>query len=218
MSRFETPLSTATPDPHCYSYAIMLIMIARTHDVAAATALMAVVLAQPLHSVTVATAVTALISNQIGGIAPDLDQQTAPSWRNLPVAGIFGKIIGRTLGGHRFLSHSLIGMALFGFSVHWLLVFLHPIMPRVDSSLVWRAFMIGVASHLLMDSLTKEGVPWLLPIPVKFGFPPLRRLRITTGKWVEHFIVLPLLRGLAVWMFANSYGEISTFIAQNLRR
>ena len=78
--------------------------------------------------------------------------------------------------------------------------------------------MIGVASHLLMDSLTKEGVPWLLPIPVKFGFPPLRRLRITTGKWVEHFIVLPLLIGLAVWMFANSYGEISTFFAQNLRR
>jgi len=189
-------------------------MIARTHDVAAATLLLAVVLAQPLESVTLATAVTALIANQIGGIAPDLDQPTAPFWRNLPIGGIFGKVIGRSLGGHRFLSHSLIGLVIFGFLTHLLLEFLHPIIPRVDIDLVWWAFMIGMVSHLIMDSFTKEGVPWLLPIPIKFGFPPVRHLRITTGKKAEHFIILPLLLCAAIWLFSSNYAEINLFIDQ----
>jgi inner membrane protein len=189
-------------------------MIARTHDVAAVTLLAAVVLAQPLHSVTAATAIAALIANQIGGIAPDIDQPTAPFWRNLPVAGILGKIIGRTLGGHRFLSHSIIGLALFGVLANLLLNVLHPIMPKVDIGLVWWAFMIGVLSHLVMDSFTREGVPWLLPIPIKFGFPPVRSLRITTGKKVEHFIVLPVLVGIAIWLFASHYVAINAFIDQ----
>jgi hypothetical protein len=44
-----------------------------------------------------------------------------------------------------------------------------------------------------MDTLTKEGVPWLLPIPTKFGIPPLKEWRITTGKWVETLVVFPAL-------------------------
>jgi membrane-bound metal-dependent hydrolase YbcI (DUF457 family) len=187
-------------------------MIARTHDVAAITLLAAVVLSQPLHSVTIATVIAALIANQLGGIAPDIDQPTAPFWRNLPIGGIFGKFIGKMLGGHRFLSHSLIGLFLFGLAAQLLLNILHPIIPKVDIELVWWAFMIGIVSHLIMDSFTKEGVPWLLPIPIKFGFPPLRRFRITTDKWVEHFVVLPLLIGLAIWLFAANYTEISIFV------
>ncbi len=193
-------------------------MIARTHDVAAMTALIAVVLAQPLRSVTLATAIAAIIANQVGGIAPDIDQPTAPFWRNLPIGGMFGKVIGKTLGGHRFLSHSLLGLALFGFLVKLLLNFTHPIMPHVDIDLVWWAFMIGMVSHLLMDSLTKEGVPWLLPIPFKFGFPPIRHFRITTGKAVEKFIVLPLLIGIAVFLVAHNYVEIQTFVHQYIKR
>lgn len=193
-------------------------MIARTHDVAAITALTAVILTQPLRTVTLATAITAVVANQIGGIAPDIDQPTAPFWRNLPIGGIFGKLIGKTLGGHRFLSHSILGLALFGFLTKLLLTFLHPIMPHVDIGLVWWAFMIGMTSHLVMDSFTKEGVPWLLPIPFKFGFPPLRRLRITTGKGVEKFIVLPLLIGISVWLIASNYNEISLFIHQYVKQ
>ncbi len=193
-------------------------MIARTHDVAAITLLAAIVLAQPLRTVTLSTAIIAVVANQIGGIAPDIDQPTAPFWRNLPVGGIFGRLIGRTLGGHRFISHSILGLALFGFLVNLFLNFLQPIMPNVDIDLVWWAFMIGMVSHLVMDSFTKEGVPWLLPIPWKFGFPPLRQLRITTGKKAEHFIVLPLLIVTAIWLFAHNYVEISTFVDQYIQR
>src|SRR5687767_14392610 len=104
-------------------------MIARTHDVAAITLLAAVILAQPMRAVTLSTAIVAVVANQIGGIAPDIDQPTAPFWRNLPIGGIFGRLTGRMMGGHRFLSHSIIGLALFGFLTHWLLQFLQPLMP-----------------------------------------------------------------------------------------
>jgi inner membrane protein len=174
-------------------------MNARTHDLAAIAALTVVVIVEsPLPPLSLATVLLALFANQLGGIAPDIDQPTAPFWRNLPVGGFFGRLIAKMLGGHRFLTHSLLGVMLLGFLVHWLLVFLQPIMPHVQIDYVWWAFIIGMLSHLVMDTLTKEGVPWLLPIPVKFGFPPLRKFRITTGKAVENFIVFPLLLVLLI--------------------
>ncbi len=188
-------------------------VIARTHDLAAITGLVAVVVVMsPLPPMSLATMIMALLANQLGGIAPDIDQPTAPFWRNLPIGGLFGKFFGRMLGGHRFLTHSLIGLTLMGFLVHLLLVFLQPIMPSVHIDLVWWAFMIGMLSHLIMDSFTKEGVPWLLPIPVKFGFPPLRRLRITTGKFTEKFVVLPLLLIVLVALCMLFYPELLDLI------
>src|SRR6266542_3471304 len=108
-------------------------MKARTHDVAAATALLGVfVLLPEPPTLTLATVILAFIANQIGGIAPDIDQPTAPFWRNLPIGGIFGKIIAKMLGGHRFLSHSIVGLVLFGFLFHLLLTVLQPIIPHVQ--------------------------------------------------------------------------------------
>lgn len=161
---------------------------------------------------SLATIIAALLANQLGGIAPDIDQPTAPFWRNLPIGGIFGRFFGKMLGGHRFLTHSLLGLALMGFLVNLLLTFLHPIIPNVDIGIVWWAFIIGMISHLVMDSFTKEGVPWLLPIPIKFGFPPLRRMRITTGKKIENFIILPALIVLVIVMCTTYYSELYELI------
>jgi len=181
-------------------------MKGRTHDLAAATGLTIVVVAfSPLPPLSLATVILAFVGNQLGGIAPDIDQPTAPFWRNLPIGGIFGRMVGKMLGGHRFLTHSLLGLALMGFLVHSLLLFLQPIMPNVQIDYVWWAFIIGMISHLVMDSFTREGVPWLLPIPVKFGFPPLRRLRITTGKGIENFVVFPLLALLLIAILSLYY-------------
>jgi inner membrane protein len=191
-------------------------MTARTHDLAAITALGIAVLIDPLHQVSVATLLLAILANQIGGIAPDIDQPTAPLWRNLPEGNFFGKIVDKALGGHRFLSHSILGLALFGFLTNLLLHFLHPLMPHVDIQLVWYAFLIGMLSHLVMDTLTKEGVPWLLPIPMKFGVPPLKKFRITTGKHVETLVVFPLLLALDIWLCATHYDSIVAFIHLHL--
>jgi inner membrane protein len=191
-------------------------MTGRTHDLAAITALGAVVLIGPAHTMTLSTALVSLLANQIGGIAPDIDQPTAPLWRNLPEGKFFGRVVDKGMGGHRFLTHSLLGLAVFGFLAHLLLAFLQPIMPHVNVGFVWWAFMIGMASHLVMDMFTKEGVPLLLPIPIKFGVPPLKALRLTTGKAVETLIIFPGLLLLDIWFAASHYETLLAFIHQHL--
>lgn len=179
-------------------------MISRTHDLAAINALGIAYLLAPLP-LNLATVLVAILANQIGGIAPDIDQPTAPFWRNLPIGGVIGRIIDRLLGGHRFITHSLLGVALFGWLAYMFLAFIHPLIPTIRGDVIWIAFVIGMLSHLVMDSFTKEGVPWLLPIPIKFGIPMLRRFRITTGKSVENFVILPALVLLDCWYCATHY-------------
>lgn len=192
-------------------------MTARTHDVAAITALALVAVLQPVHALTLSTILAALLANQIGGIAPDIDQPTAPLWRNLPVGRFFGKVFDTLIGGHRFISHSLVGLVLFGFLASVILHFLQPILGHINIQVVWWAFMIGITSHLVMDTLTKEGVPWLLPLPFKFGIPPLKRLRVTTGKWEEIFVILPALVAIDIWLFSHYYDQLLAFIHASLR-
>lgn len=192
-------------------------MTARTHDLAAISALGGLLLIYPIGSVTLATGLVAIFANQVGGIAPDLDQPTAPFWRNLPIGGYFGKITGKLLGGHRFLTHSLLGVVLLSFLSKELLLFLHPIMPRVDTKLVWWAFLVGMLSHLVMDSFTKEGVPWLLPIPVKFGFPPVKKLRITTGKAMEKVLFFAIIT-IDTWFIWSHYDHVVEAIRRTIAR
>lgn len=188
-------------------------MTGRTHDLAAITALgiVFVFIGAPAHA-TVGTVLLAILANQIGGILPDIDQPTAPFWRNLPVGTFFGRIFDTLTGGHRFLTHSLLGVGLFALLAWLLLQFIHPIIPHVDSLLVWWAFVIGIISHLLMDTLTKEGVPWFLPLPAKLGLPPIKALRITTGKSVELLVVVPALLILDIWLCTSHYGQLVGFI------
>lgn len=193
-------------------------MTARTHDAAAITALGIAVLVHPVGDITLGTALVAILANQIGGIAPDIDQPTAPLWRNLPVGKLFGKTVGKFLGGHRFLTHSLLGVVLFGVLAKLLLNFLHPIMPHVGIGWVWWAFIIGMLSHLVMDTFTKEGVPWLLPIPIKFGFPPFKSYRVTAGKHVEALVVFPLLLATDVWLCAVHYNSLVSFLHDHIAR
>lgn len=175
-------------------------MTAQTHDLAAISTLVIVFVSSSISEITLSTAILAVFANLIGGIAPDIDQPTAPFWRNLPVGKYFGKVFDKLLGGHRFISHSIIGLALFGMLFHLLLGFFQPVMPHVNITYVWWAFMIGMASHLVMDTLTKEGVPWLLPLPYKLGFPPIKAWRITTGKRVEAWVIFPLILFIDVWL------------------
>jgi inner membrane protein len=90
-------------------------------------------------------------------------------------------------------------------------------MPHVDIHFVWIAFLVGYASHLVMDSFTKEGVPWLLPIPFKFGFPPLRAFRITTGKAGETLLTLPILIAVDIWLAMSHYNEFAGLLRHVVR-
>ena len=192
-------------------------MTGRTHDLAAITALAGVVLVQPVRSLSLSTFLLALLANQIGGIAPDIDQPTAPLWRNLPIGGLFGKVFGKILGGHRFLTHSLLGVGIFGYLSIVLLHVLHPLMPHADTGLITGAFVIGMLSHLVMDSFTKEGVPWLLPIPVRFGFPPPKKLRVTTGKKFEMLVIFPGLIAVNIWIYSTQYHRIISILKHHIQ-
>lgn len=192
-------------------------MTGRTHDLAAFTALGFIVLTQPIPQMTLATGLVAVVANMIGGIAPDIDQPTAPFWRNLPVGRIFGKVFRLVIGGHRFISHSILGVILFGFGFHYLLEVLRPSFPALDMGIIWWAFMIGFVSHLVMDTFTREGVPWLLPIPVKFGIPPVKAYRVETGESVERFVIFPGLIILNIYIYYSNYEKFWEFLHHNVK-
>ncbi|MDQ5900747.1 MAG: inner membrane protein [Patescibacteria group bacterium] len=178
-------------------------MTGRTHDLAAFTALNMVLVSVPLENMTLATALVAFTANMIGGLAPDLDQPTATLWRRLRGGSLLGKLLSPLLGGHRFISHSVIGIVMFGVILQILLELLSTVL-IVDMNVVWWAFMIGVFSHLIMDTFTRDGVPWLFPIPVRLGFPPIRLLRMKTGGLVEKSFVFPVLvfiNGLLIYFY-----------------
>jgi membrane-bound metal-dependent hydrolase YbcI (DUF457 family) len=104
------------------------------------------------------------------------------------------------LGGHRHLSHSLLGLALAALITRWLFL-LQPYVPAyVDARVVWYAFLLAYASHILMDALTKDGVPLLFPWALSFGFPPLARWRVRTGSWREYLLVVPALVVILTWV------------------
>ncbi|MEK7571681.1 MAG: metal-dependent hydrolase [Patescibacteria group bacterium] len=192
-------------------------MTGRTHDMAAFVALSVITLTHPLPEITLATGIAALVANMIGGIAPDIDQPTAPFWRNLPIGGYVGRTLTRLLGGHRFLSHSIVGIFLFGLGWHYFLQFITPLFPDLNMSIIWWAFMIGFVSHLVMDTFTREGVPWLLPIPIKFGFPPHRNFRVETGEFVERFVVFPGLIVFNMYWFYLHYATIQILLHHYLK-
>lgn len=182
-------------------------MTGRTHDLAAFTALSYVVATQSLpQDITLATAVVAISANFVGGLAPDIDQSTATLWGRLRGGRIWGKILAPLFGGHRFISHSLIGIALFGIGAKFLLELMSPVL-IVNMDVVWWAFMIGFISHLIMDTLSRDGVPWLFPIPVRLGIPPVRFLRMKTGGLLEKSFIFPGLIILNIWIYYTYYGR-----------
>ncbi len=186
-------------------------MTGRTHDLAAFTALTYTLVSNPIPQMTLATALVAFGANMIGGLAPDIDQPTARLYRNARGGKIVAKLITPLLGGHRYISHSLIGVLIFGFVANEILKLSSSFL-IIDPQIVWFAFMIGFVSHLVMDLFTEEGIPLLFPIPIKFGIPPLRIFRIKTAGVVEKSFVFPGLLMINVYLFYMHYKTILSLL------
>jgi inner membrane protein len=191
-------------------------MTERTHDLAALTMLTIAFILYPAPvTMTLGTFAAAVITNQIGSAVPDFDQPTAEFYRELPVGSWIGKIMAPLFGGHRYISHSLLGLALISWGLHFLLDYIHRIL-LVDMNIVWWSFVLGYVSHLLMDTITKEGVPWFFPIPIRIGFPPFKFMRVETGKWMEKIIIYPSLIILNGYLLYSHYGKVAEFFSKNL--
>lgn len=186
-------------------------MTGRTHDLAAFTLLTAVVAFTPLEKMSLATALVAFSANMIGGLAPDIDQSTASIYGKVRGGNILGKLIKPLIGDHRLISHSIVGVIMFGVLAKIILNLLGTFI-LVDMNIVWWAFMIGFVSHLATDFFTREGIPLLFPIPIKFGFPPFSFLRMKTAGLAEKSFVFPGLIFINIVLIYLHYGKFLEFI------
>lgn len=182
-------------------------MTGRTHDLAAFTAINIYVATQTVPKMTLATAIVAFGATMIGGLMPDIDDATSDFWDKIPAGSFIGRVIHPLIGHHRMISHSLVGIFITGFIVKYLLTLINSVL-LVDMNIIWWTIMISYLSHLIMDSLTKEGLPWFFPIPIRFGFPPIKLLRIKTGGIIENFIVFPglfIINGYYIYTHYKMY-------------
>jgi inner membrane protein len=185
-------------------------MTGRTHDLAAFTALNLFLYSQPIPQMSLATALIAFGANMIGGLLPDIDDETSDIWDKIRGGNILSHIIHPLIGHHRMISHSILGMVIIGFILNYLLSTINKIL-LVDVNIVWWSIMVGYLSHLIMDSLTTEGVPWFFPIPFRFGFPPFKFLRIKTGGLWEKIIVFPGILLINGYLIATNYHKLWLF-------
>ena len=192
-------------------------MTGRTHDLAALTTITCFIAIQPLTPITLATAVSAVSANLIGAAAPDLDQPTGKLWRKIPAGTLWGRIFHPFFGAHRSISHSFLGVFIFGFIAWQVLTYMSAFL-LVDIQVVWLSFMFGLLSHLFMDLFTKQGLPLLFPIPVTFGIPPIKRLRITTGKLLETSFVFPALLLFNAYIIYQNYEKFLDFLKHYIIR
>ena len=186
-------------------------MTGRTHDLAAFTALGIYFVIFPLVNMSLATLITVLAANFIGGLFPDIDQSTATLWRRIRGGSFLGRLISPLLGGHRLITHSILGLVATGYLLKWFLEILHSVL-LVDMNIIWWAFMIGFVSHLIMDMLTRDGVPLLFPIPLKFGIPPIKSMRPKTGGFFEKVICFPSLILLNGFLIYSNYEKFLAFL------
>ncbi len=128
----------------------------------------------------------AMLCAAVGALLPDIDHPRA-ALANYRVIGIPilkpAAYVASAVLSHRGASHSLVFWALLtALGVYFTA-------PLGLAPLVWAA-SIGYGLHLVADTLTKAGVPWLWPIwQQPLGFPPFRSLRFHTGGLIEHLLV-----------------------------
>ena len=138
-------------------------MTSRTHDLTTLTALNLVLVTQPLPQLSLATAVVSRSACFLGGLLPDIDEPTSEFWQRVPAGRFFGELLRGFIGSHRQITHSLLGLTIAGFITRYIL-YLFSESFLIDMDLVWNSFMIGYIPHLIVDSLTKEGIPLFFPI------------------------------------------------------
>lgn len=169
----------------------------------------------PPNSLNVPTFFSCLVGNVIGALLPDMDQASNRLWDLLPAGNYLGRVFRRLFLSHRTISHSLLGLFLAYKILEWVLPkILNPAF--IDINLVFMSMMIGFASHLVGDAITREGIPLLFPIKWKFGFPPISSLRFVTGSWFENFVVLPAITVYLVWFVNDHQQEIKAILEKLL--
>ena len=173
-------------------------MTSRTHDAIAFASLLTVAAFVPVPPLNLLTAIGAIIACDIGAAIPDMDTAGNRLWEMLPQGDKVGKILRNIFYKHRTFTHSIIGVYTMYRFFEWLIPKLFNNAYIQHDVILW-SIMIGIVSHLISDSVTEEGIPIFFPIRFTFGIPPVKQIRITTGKWFEHFVVYPMVWVYVAW-------------------
>jgi len=151
-------------------------------------------------------ATMAIIAVMVGALTPDLDQPTANIWRRMIGGNTIGNIFKAFSGGHRHLTHSVIGILLIGWLTHWVALHLISANYTTQALAIWRAFMIGYISHPVADTFTDMGVPWFWPINFKVKIPPgPGEVRVTTNSFVERLVVRTGVVAIAIILLQSHW-------------
>ncbi len=106
----------------------------------------------------------------IGAVLPDICHGGSKIGRTFP---LISKII-NVLFGHRSFTHSLLFLFLMGMLLN----------SFVTNESVKAGILIGIASHLVLDMATKNGIKLLYPIKSRVRFP----LTTRTGGKIENVV------------------------------
>ncbi len=190
-------------------------MTDKTHQLIGLTAASAsVLLLHPDSIITWPLVIGVVTGSILGSVAPDIDQPTAHIWAEIPLFGrLFGKVASLALGGHRNLSHSLLGVVLFS-GLAWWLTRPIPVGAWIDAPIALQSFVIGFTAHLVADAVTVMGVPLLWPYGGCMGFPPrpFQGIRIVTGKWFENLVIFPGVTVLLITLLWSHIHQFCTII------
>src|ERR1700744_3747494 len=116
-------------------------------------------------------------------LAPDIDTKGSMASKALgPITGALSWFIRSAFGGHRKITHSILGWVLALAGAYALVQFAHA------PWWVLAAIAAGWASHILSDMLTREGCPLLWPMSkYKFGLHVVK-----TGGRLEKYFIRPM--------------------------
>lgn len=138
----------------------------------------------------------------LGSLLPDLDAADSKA-KHLEIGYGRGKhrlgikplflpsLIINAFSRHRGFFHSLLAAFLFTLISIVAVQFIHTRWITLDDT-YWQALALGYVSHLVADSCTKSGVPYLWPWKKYIGLLP-KPLRIKTSGWAEQFVMIIFL-------------------------
>lgn len=135
---------------------------------------------------------TAVISTGVAGVVallPDLDDPHSKIGHIVPLVSW---AIKKTIG-HRGPLHSLLGAGVTSLLAAFVLRFWYT--PVLVCDHLVPLVLVGYISHLAMDSLNPQGVPWLWPLKTHFRVP-----LVQTGGLLEHLVVTPSMLVICGWL------------------
>ena len=155
----------------------------------------------------------------LGALTPDIDNARSTLGKRL---GPLSKGI-QHVAGHRRFFHSIIGLVVMGALIYGAQVgigialertgtdsatrhlgdVLAGVLPGFTSAqglgIAFVGLLVGYLLHLVADSLTTGGVPWLWPSHARYGFPPNHKWRFKSGTWVEKVVVAVVVLAVIGW-------------------